>query len=176
MSLFLLPIRLACIETTKGTYMEPRANFFELSSDLCNKLVELGQVKSSLSHALKNFIDIRASQINGCTFCVDMHMKQAKLRGEKELRLYHTSVWRESNLFTAKERAIFELTELATKITPEGISDADYARLKNDLSDKEISDALFQIGVINTWNRLNVVFRSTPGGMDKAWGLDKAGL
>lgn len=156
--------------------MEPRANFFELSSDSVTKLVELSQVKSSLSHALKNLIDIRASQINGCSFCLDMHMKQAKLRGEKELRLYHTSVWRESQLFNPKERAILELTELATKLTAEGISDADYARLKIDLSDKEISDALFQVGIINTWNRLNVVFRNTPGSMDKAWGLDKAGL
>lgn len=156
--------------------MEPRANFFELSSDLVNKLVELSQVKSSLNHAMKNLIDIRASQINGCTFCLDMHMKQAKLRGEKELRLYHTSVWRESNLFTPKERAILELTELATKLTPEGISDADYKRLQLDLSDKEISDALFQVGIINTWNRLNVVFRNAHGSMDKAFGLDKAGL
>jgi AhpD family alkylhydroperoxidase len=176
MSLFLVLIRLTCIETTKGNDMEPRANFFELSGDLCNKLVELSQVKSSLNHALRNLIDIRASQINGCTFCLDMHMKQAKLRGEKELRLYHTSVWRESNLFNPKERAILELTELATKITSEGVSDSDYARLKQDLSDKEISDALFQIGIINTWNRLNVIFRSTPGSMDKAFGLDKAGL
>ncbi len=156
--------------------MEPRANFFELSSELCNKLVELSMAKSSLSHAMKNLIDIRASQINGCTFCLDMHMKQAKIRGEKELRLYHTSVWRESNLFSNKERAILELTELATKLTPEGISDHDYARLCVDLSDKEISDALFQVGIINTWNRLNVVFRSTPGSMDKAFGLEKAGL
>lgn len=156
--------------------MEPRLNFFELSHTQVTKLAELGQVKSSLDHALKNLIDIRASQINGCTFCLDMHMKQAKLRGEKELRLYHTSVWRESTLFTPKERAILELTELATTMDSKGISDEDYNRLRQDLTDQEMSDAVFQIGIINTWNKLNVVFRNLHGSLDKAWGLDRAGL
>lgn len=156
--------------------MEQRLDTFELSHAQVMKLAELGQMKNSLDHALKNLIDIRASQINGCTFCLDMHMKQAKLRGEKELRLYHTSVWRESNLFTPKERAILELTELVTKLDAKGIPDEDYKRLNKELSDKELSDAVIQIGIINTWNKLSVVFQKQHGSMDKAWGLDKAGL
>lgn len=156
--------------------MEQRLDTLELSYDQVMKLAELSQMKNSLDHALKNLIDIRASQINGCTFCLDMHMKQAKLRGEKELRLYHTSVWRESSLFTPKERAIFELTELVTKLDAKGISDEDYSRLNQVLTDKELSDAVIQIGIINMWNKLSVVFQKQHGTMDKVWGLDKAGL
>lgn len=140
------------------------------------KLVELGLTKSSLDHALKNLIDIRASQINGCTFCLDMHVKQAKLRKENELRLYHTSVWRESKLFTPKERAILEWTELVTKMDEKGISDEDYKKALEHLSEKELSDATFQIGIINLWNKLNVAFQTEHGILDKAYGLDKAGL
>lgn len=156
--------------------MQTRLSYSELSPDQMKKLVELGLTKSSLDHALKNLIDIRASQINGCTFCLDMHVKQAKLRKESELRLYHTAVWKESKLFTPKERAILEWTELVTKMDEKGISDEDYKKALEHLSEKELSDATFQIGIINLWNKLNVAFQTEPGILDKAYGLDKAGL
>ena len=156
--------------------MQTRLSYSELSPDQMKKLVELGLTKSSLDHALKNLIDIRASQINGCTFCLDMHVKQAKLRKENELRLYHVAVWRESKLFSAKERAILEWTELVTKMDEKGISDEDYKKALETLSEKELSDATFQIGIINLWNKLNVAFQTEHGILDKAYGLDKAGL
>jgi len=75
-------------------------------------------------------MDIRASQMNGCAFCLDMHVKEAKLHGERELRLHHVAIWRESPLFSAKERAALAFTEALTHIAPEGISDELYARAR----------------------------------------------
>ena len=84
--------------------MTTRANHFQTAPVLINTLVEASMAshKSSLDGAIKNLVDIRASQLNGCAFCLDMHVKQGKLRGERELRLYHVAIWRESPLFSAK--------------------------------------------------------------------------
>lgn len=153
-----------------------RLNHGAESPELVKKLVEVGMTKSSVDPVIKNLIDIRASQMNGCTFCVDMHVKEAKIRGERELRVHHVSVWRESKLFTDKERAALEWTELVTQLSPKGISDQDYERALTFFSKKELSDLTFAIGVINVWNRLNVAFHAEPGGLDKYFGLDKAGL
>lgn len=153
-----------------------RLNHGVESAELVKKFAELSQSKTSVDPVIKNLIDIRASQINGCTFCVDMHVKEAKLRGERELRLYHVAVWRESKLFTDKERAAFEWTELLTQLPPQGITDADYERALTHFSKKELSDLTFAIGFINVWNRMNAAFHAEPGGLDKYFGLDKAGL
>jgi alkylhydroperoxidase family enzyme len=105
-----------------------------------------------------------------------MHVKEAKLHGERELRLYHVAIWRESPLFTPRERAALALTEALTQIAPTGVSDALYAELREQFSEKELSTLTFRVMGINAWNRANVAFRSTPGAYDKAFGLDKAGL
>ena len=108
--------------------------------------------------------------------CIDMHVKEARIRGERELRLYHVSLWRESTLFNDKERAALEWTEALTKLSDHGVSDEIYEKVRKVLSEKEISDLTFSIGVINFWNRLNVGFRTTPGALDKMLGLTKANL
>lgn len=158
--------------------MSQRINYAELSSKLVQKLMELSQLagKESIDENLRNLVQIRASQLNGCAFCLDMHVKEAKIEGERELRLYHLSIWRESPLFTAKERAALEWTESLTKIGEHGVSDELFGRVREHLSEKEISDLTFIIGIINTWNRLSVGFQAVPGSRDEMFGLTKAGL
>lgn len=153
-----------------------RLNHGAESPELVKKLAEVGMTKSSVDPIIKNLIEIRASQMNGCTFCVDMHVKEAKIRGERELRLHHVAVWRESKLFTEKERAALEWTEIVTQLSSRGIPDQVYERALTFFSKKELSDLTFAIGVINVWNRLSVAFHAEPGALDKHYGLDKAGL
>jgi len=107
---------------------------------------------------------------------VDMHVKQARLQGERELRLHHVAIWRESPLFDARERAALAWTEALTQIPPTGISDNLYTEVRERFSEKELADLTFAVMAINGWNRANVAFRTVPGSMDKAYGLDKAGL
>ncbi len=113
-------------------------------------------------------MNIRASQINGCGFCLDMHVKEAKIHGESELRLYHVAIWRESNLFVPRERAALAWTEAVTNLPEGGIPDELYERVRGQLSEKEISDLTFSIMVINAWNRASIAFKAVPGSADKA--------
>jgi AhpD family alkylhydroperoxidase len=158
--------------------MNRQIHHHELSSTLFQHLLALGMAtkQSSLPPGILDLVNIRASQINGCAFCLDMHSKEAKIHGERELRLYHLPVFRESPLFTDKEKAILEWTEAVTSLPAHGIPDALFVRVREQLSEKEISDLTYAIGVIGIFNRLNVSFPQTPGGLDKQFGLDKAGL
>jgi AhpD family alkylhydroperoxidase len=158
--------------------MSQRLNYYEQSPELSKKLYELGQAvkKSSLGDTLIDLINIRASQINGCAFCLDMHCKEAKIHGEQELRLYHVPIWRESTLFSEKERAALEWTEAVTRISPDGVSDEVYDRLRAQFSETQISELTFAVGVINLWNRLNISLQTVPGSYDEMLGLTKAGL
>jgi AhpD family alkylhydroperoxidase len=158
--------------------MNSRINYNQQSPDLIRKLMEFGQLSAqgSLGHTLTDLVHIRASQMNGCAFCLDMHVKEARIHGERELRLYHLSIWRESTLFSDKERAVLEWTEAVTHLPPRGIPDELYQRVREHLSEKEISDLTFSIGIINFWNRLNISSPTAPGSRDAMMGLDKAGL
>lgn len=114
--------------------------------------------------------------MNGRTFCLDMHVKQAKMHGERELRLYHLASWRESTLFAPRERAALAWAEIMTRLPEQGVPDEIYERVRTQLSEKEISDLSFVVMVVNSWNRLNIGFRTVPGSVDEKFGLDKAGL
>lgn len=155
-----------------------RLNYAEQSPALMKKLLEMVPPlqQSGLGNTLLDLINIRASTMNGCAFCLDMHVKEAKLHGERELRVYHVAIWRESNLFSAKERAALEWTETVTNLPKTGISEEIYQRTREHFSEKEISDLTFAIGLINFWNRMNVSFLTEPGILDTMFGLDKAGL
>src|SRR5216110_2429536 len=98
--------------------MNPRINYNLHSPDLMKRLFELSQLSAQglLDRSLTDLVHIRASQLNGCAFCLDMHVKEAKIHGERELRLYHLSIWRESPLFSPRERAALEWTEILTRI------------------------------------------------------------
>ena len=161
------------------TNTQPRLSYAQQSPELVKKLQDLSLaiVKSDLiDPTLAFLLDIRASQMNGCAFCLDMHIKEAKIHGERELRLHHIATWRESPLFTAKERAALAWTEALTQIAPTGVSDALYAEAREQFSEKELSTLTFRVMTINAWNRANVAFRTAPGVLDKVFGLDKAGL
>ncbi len=158
--------------------MSQRLNYFEKSPELSKKLFDFVKVlhNSSLGNTLVDLVNIRASQLNGCAFCLDMHCKEAKIHGEQELRIYHIPIWRESTLFSDREKAALEWTEAVTKLSEDGISDDVYERVRAQFSESEISDLTYAIGVINVWNRLNISFRTIPGSADEMLGLTKAGL
>ncbi len=158
--------------------MTQRINYIEQSPDIFKKFVELINVlnKGAIEPSLSELVAIRASQINGCAFCLDMHVKQAKIHGERELRLHHLPIWRESTLFAPRERAALAWTEALTRLAEQGVPDEVYERVRTQLSEKEVSDLTFHIMSINGWNRLNIALRSVPGSADKMYGLDKAQL
>jgi len=155
-----------------------RLNYSELSPALFKKFLDFSMAlqSSSIEESLRTLVEIRASQLNGCAFCLDMHVKQATIQGERALRLHHVAIWRESPLFSPRERAALAWTEVLTRIPEEGVSDAIFDRVRTQLSEKEISDLTFEIMAINGWNRANAAFRNVPGALDKLYGLDKAGL
>ncbi|MBB2684977.1 carboxymuconolactone decarboxylase family protein [Rhizobium sophoriradicis] len=158
--------------------MTQRLNYAQQSPELFKKFMDFSMAlrSSVIDEKLQALIEIRASQLNGCGFCLDMHVKQAKIHGETELRLHHVAIWRESNLFVPRERAALAWTEALTRLPEGGVSDEIYERVRGQLSEKEISDLTFVVMAINAWNRVNVGFKTVPGTADKAYGLDKAGL
>lgn len=158
--------------------MTQRLDYFTLSPKASGKYVEFSMLlnKTPLLAEIAHLVTLRASQINGCGFCVDMHVKEAKIHGERELRLHHVAIWRESPLFSPRERAALEWTEALTQLAPHGVSDTIYASVREQFSEQELSDLTFLVVAINGWNRLNVAFRTVPGSADKQFGLDKAGL
>ncbi len=158
--------------------MNQRVNYAEQSPELFKKLSALSMSvgNSSIDASTRHLVEIRASQINGCGLCVDMHIKQAVIHGERALRLHHLVIWRESPLFSERERAALAWTEVLTRIPEDGVSDEIFQQVREQFSEKEISDLTFIIMTINAWNRANVAFRTVPGSLDAAYGLDKAQL
>lgn len=155
-----------------------RIDYSHTSESIFRKYLEtsFAVAKSSIEPSLLHLVDMRASQINGCAFCVDMHAKQAKIGGERELRLYHLPIWRDSPLFTARERAALEWTEILTKLPEHGVPDEVFQRVREHFSESELSDLTFAIMVINGWNRISIAFQAEPGSQDEAYGLTKANL
>ncbi|WP_273021289.1 carboxymuconolactone decarboxylase family protein [Rheinheimera sp.] len=158
--------------------MTARLNHFETVPALTKALMDasMAAYKTSIDPLIKSLIDIRASQLNNCAFCLDMHIKQAKIKGERELRIYHVAIWRESPLFNAKEKAALALTEALTKLPDTGISNELYQATKEHFTDVEISELTYSIGLINFWNRMQILAQVEPGSQDTAFGLTKAGL
>ena len=121
-----------------------------------NKAVDECGLEESLLHLIK----LRASQINGCSFCVDMHSREARQDGETEQRLYLVAAWKESPLFSERERAALAWTEAVTKISDNGVPDELYARTLTHFSEEELVKLSVAVGMINTWNRLCVPFQA----------------
>ncbi|HEY5915918.1 MAG TPA: carboxymuconolactone decarboxylase family protein [Chryseolinea sp.] len=116
---------------------------------------------TSLSDVHKNLIRIRASQINGCSYCVDMHTQEAREAGESERRIYNLASWRETPFFSDDERAILALTEEVTLIT-QRLSDQTYLNAVSLLGEKYVAEAIFAIITINGWNRIGVATNMAP--------------
>ena len=115
--------------------------------------------KTPLKLAYKHLIKIRASQINSCAFCIEMHSVEARKHGETESRIYALSAWRESPLFSEEERALLALTEEVTLIANKGLSDKTYATLQKHFDEATIAQAIMQVVTINAWNRIAVSTR-----------------
>ena len=144
--------------------MQPRLDFYKASPNAAKAMLALeGAVnKLGLDPGLLDLVKLRASQINGCAYCVDMHSSDARKRGEGERRLYAVTVWRDTPFFTPRERAALAWTEALTRIADTNAPDADYELLSSEFSEQERVDLTLAINAINSWNRLAIGFRSVP--------------
>jgi AhpD family alkylhydroperoxidase len=124
--------------------------------------VEMTVRESGLEHSLIELVKLRASQINGCGFCVDMHAADARKAGETERRLHAVAVWRETPFFTPRERAALAWTEALTRLSQQPELASDYAALKEQFNDKEMVDLSLAVAAINSWNRLAIGFGLQP--------------
>jgi AhpD family alkylhydroperoxidase len=145
--------------------MEQRLDYFKAAPE---GLAVFRQLQAyiddcGLEHSLMELVKTRASQINGCAYCLDMHTKDARAAGETEQRLYALPAWRETSFYTARERAALAWTEAVTLIDPEEVDDEVYDTVRAQFSEKEIVDLTLVIITINGWNRLAIPFRSQAG-------------
>ena len=124
--------------------------------------LEITVRESGLEHSLLELVKLRASQINGCGFCVDMHTSDARKAGESERRLHAVAVWRETPFFTPRERAALAWTEALTRLSQQPELERDYALLKEQFGDKEMVDLTLAITAINSWNRMAIGFGLQP--------------
>jgi AhpD family alkylhydroperoxidase len=151
--------------------VKPRLNPYKLVPEAMQAMMALeGFVeKSGLEHSLIDLVKTRASQINGCAYCVHMHTREARARGETEERLYLLSAWRESPLYTERERAALEWTEAVTLVSQTHIPDAVYDLARRRFSEEEIVKLTLAVVAINGWNRIAIGFRAVhPTGAAKA--------
>ncbi len=118
---------------------------------------------SGLEHPLMELIKIRASQINGCAYCIDMHTKDARAAGETEQRIYALNAWRETPFYSERERAALEWTEAVTLVGETHVPDAVYEHVRQHFSEGELVALTFALVAINGWNRLSIAFRAPAG-------------
>jgi len=143
--------------------MKTRFNIEEIEPNAYSALIALDTYvrKTPLDMRYKELMKIRASQINGCAFCIEMHAADARKHGETESRIYALSAWRESPLFSDEERALLQLTEEVTLIANEGLTDETYAAVLKYFDETTIAQAILQVVMINAWNRVTVSSRIT---------------
>ena len=125
--------------------------------------IERYLANSGIDPKLLHLLKLRASQINGCAYCIDMHSKDARAAGETEQRLYELNAWRETPFYTDRERAALEWTESLTLISQTHAPDDVYERVRARFSEKEIVDLTYAVAMINTWNRLAIAVRAVLG-------------
>jgi len=145
--------------------MKPRIIYSQVAPEGVEGLSKLESCvrKSGLEPDLLELVKLRASQINGCAYCIDMHTKDARTRGESEQRLYGISAWHEAPFYSERERAALAWTEAVTLISEDHVPDEVYAEARKHFSEKELVDLTLAIIAINSWNRLAVSFRSLAG-------------
>ena len=145
--------------------MEQRLNYAKVSPDALRAMLEIEKnvMTSTIERPLYELVKIRASQINHCAYCLDMHTKDARKAGETEQRIYALSAWRETPFFTERERAALEWTEAVTVISQNDIPDSLYESVHKQFSEKEMVDLTMAVIAINGWNRLAISFRTVPG-------------
>jgi len=147
--------------------MEQRINFAENGQGAMKALFGVGgyvHKSGKLDQNLVTLIDMRVSQINGCAYCLDMHSKDLRAAGETEQRLYVLNAWREAPFYTEKERAALEWAEAVTLLKDREVPDEVYEIARAQFSEEELIDLTIAVTAINTWNRINIAFRTEPGG------------
>jgi AhpD family alkylhydroperoxidase len=145
--------------------MDARLDYAKTAPDGLKAMFGLEQYgrHSGLESALLELVKIRASQINGCAFCLDMHSKDARAAGETEQRLYALSAWRETPFFSERERAALAWTETVTRVSETHVPNEIYENVRQHFTEKELVDLTLAIVAINGWNRLAISFRTVPG-------------
>jgi AhpD family alkylhydroperoxidase len=146
--------------------MKARIDFSNINPGIMQAMLGL---ESQVRHAkfdsrLLDLVRMRASQINGCAYCLDMHSKDARANGETEQRLYGLEAWRETPYYSDRERAALEWTESLTLVSETHVPDDVFERVRKQFSDDELAHLSLAIVAINGWNRLNVAARTVPGG------------
>jgi AhpD family alkylhydroperoxidase len=145
--------------------MEQRINGFEKGQGALNAMFALTKYlsKSKVEQKLFHLVEFRVSQINGCAYCLDMHSKDLRHDGDVEQRLYMLPAWRESPFYTDRERAALVWAEAVTLINEGHVPDEVYEEARKQFSEEELIDLTLAITTVNSWNRLNIAFRTTPG-------------
>jgi AhpD family alkylhydroperoxidase len=145
--------------------MEERFDFAKVSPGAVHVLIGLDNYlkECGLEEVLLHLIKLRASQINGCAFCLDMHWKDLRAIGETEQRLYSLDAWEESPYYNDRERAALAWTDAVTLVSETHVPDTVYEEARNHFSEKELADLTVAVATINTWNRLSIAGRKTPG-------------
>ncbi|OXS52318.1 hypothetical protein B1A99_34490 [Cohnella sp. CIP 111063] len=148
--------------------METRMNYRSANPEAFKALLGLEQFirNSGLDHELYEWIKLRASQINNCSFCIDMHAKDLLSMGVSAEKIMVLTAWHEAPHFTAKERAVLELTEYATKLSEAGVPRDVYDRVREHFDEKQFVDLIMAINAINSWNRISVSTGLFPGAFD----------
>lgn len=150
--------------------MEIRINMYEVAPDAVKAMLGLEKYLHScgLEPGLIHLLKLRASQINGCGYCIDMHSKDARALGESEQRLYLLDAWREAPFYTDRERAALEWMEAVTRVAETQVPDDVYERARAQFSEKELVDLTLLAATINAWNRLAISLRAPVGTYEPA--------
>ena len=145
--------------------MQPRIGYNKIDPQAVQALMGLGNYVDGcqLERSLLDLVLVRASQINRCAYCLDMHTKDARASGETEQRLYGLNAWRETPLYSDRERAALAWTEAVTLLTESGVPDDVYEQVREQFDEQEIIKLTMAVITINSWNRLNVSLRTVPG-------------
>ena len=145
--------------------MEPRFNYVKAARGAYEALLGLEKYlhQSGLEESLLNLVRLRASEINGCAYCIDMHWKDLRAVGETEQRLYGLDAWEESPYYTDRERAALAWTEAVTNLRDGRVPDEAYEKVRTVFTEKELADLTLGIAAINAWNRMNIAARTVPG-------------
>ena len=145
--------------------MQPRINYAKAAPGVLQAMLDVTNYlrECGLEESLLNLVDVRASQINGCAYCLDMHWKDLRAAGETEQRLYGLDAWEESPYYSDRERAALAWTEAVTNVKDGHVPDEAYEKVRAFFSEKELANLTLAIVQINGWNRLNIAMRTVPG-------------
>ena len=145
--------------------MKSRIEYTHINPQAMQSLLALQGVidNSGLDEKLMHLVKLRAAQINGCAYCIDMHSKEASFAGDSEQRLYGLDAWRETPYYSERERAALEWAEAVTLVSATHVPDGVYERVRAQFSEQEIANLTLAVAMANAWNRLGVSLRAVPG-------------